>query len=86
MSKDWKRPPLYSVYVTATPIKKNGRREAYEAYTTRLGGTDNETEIKRIIADNEKAMGNSFGGLIDTTPTHRRTYRAFRAEWTEVQG
>jgi hypothetical protein len=42
-------------------------------------------EAKRLIASDKAAMGNTFGGLVDAVTTTDRTYRAFKAEWTEIK-
>lgn len=37
------------------------------------------------IADDLRGMQNTFGGLIAPEPISNRNYRAFRAEWTEIE-
>jgi hypothetical protein len=53
-------------------------------YTARIATADNESDIPRLIAEDKRAMGDTFGGLIEAASTKGRSYRAFRAVWTEI--
>jgi hypothetical protein len=56
-----------------------------ETITGRVGTCQHEKDIPALIADDRKAMGESFGGLIEPVSMEGRSYRAFRAEWTELK-
>jgi len=73
--------PIY-VFVTMMPTKKNGLREEY---TSRVGTCREASEIAGVIAKDRAAMRNTFGGLIDPGNSSGRSYRAFKAEWTELK-
>lgn len=74
-------PPPYYVFVEISPTKKNGLRELYVG---RIGTAHDAAGIRKVIADDRRAMGQTFGGLIDPVSLEGRHYRAFRAEWTEL--
>jgi hypothetical protein len=76
------KPSPIHVYVTIKPTKTNGLKEPY---TGRVGLCNDMVEAKRLIASDKAAMGNTFGGLVDAVTTTDRTYRAFKAEWTEIK-
>ena len=79
---DFKQPPAIWVYVTLAPDAKKG---ISKPYTGRVGTCSDEAGVAKIIADDRRAMGETFGGLIAPVSTKGRTYRAFRAEWTEIK-
>lgn len=81
MTKPFKTPRPYLVMVTVTPNGKNGIREPF---TARVGFADDPKNCARLVREDLAAMGQTFGGLIEPTDTGGRTYRAFKAEWTEV--
>jgi hypothetical protein len=82
MDKTFTGPPPIYVFVTMTPNKRNGLSKTH---TSRIGTCHNPEEIAGLIAEDRKAMGDTFGGLIDAPGTSGRSYRAFRAEWTEIK-
>jgi hypothetical protein len=78
---DFQRPAPYYVYVTVSPTKRNG---IAKAFTSRAGVAHDEAGILKVIQDDLTEMGKTFGGLIDPVGVEGRSYRAFKAEWTEV--
>ena len=80
MSKDWK-PPTFTVYCTVAPTKRNSLDKPH---THRVGTTHDAKLIPGMIAEDRRAMCDTFGGLIDAPGASGRTYKAFKAEWTEV--
>lgn len=76
------KPQPIHVYVTIRPTKSNGLTAPF---TGRVGFCHSTEEAKRLIAADKAAMGNTFGGLVDPVSTNDRTYRAFKAEWTEIK-
>jgi hypothetical protein len=58
-----------------------------EWYTYRAGSAKSLADCHRLIAEEKKAMANTFGGLISALPrkeVKKRTYRIWRAKWTEI--
>lgn len=82
MQKAFERPPAIYVFCTAKPTKKNGMTETM---TWRVGTCHRESEIPAMIAKERRDMGQTFGGLIEPASMEGRTYRAFRAKWTEIE-
>jgi len=81
MPKAFERPPAIYLFVTVKPTKKNGMTETI---TGRVGTCQHESEIPALIAKDRRDMGQTFGGLIEPASMEGRTYRAFRAEWSEI--
>jgi len=81
MRKAFVRPATIQVYCTVEPTKRNGLKVKH---THRVANCNDESEIAGIIARDRNAMTNTFGGLIDSPGIAGRSYRAFRAEWTEI--
>jgi hypothetical protein len=79
MIKGFTQPPTYQVYVTYTT-----EAEPKQPYTARVATTNDPKKIPTLIADDLRAMGNTFGGLFDPTSTKGRRYRVFKAEWSEM--
>jgi len=77
----WNSPPAIYVFVT---VKPNGKNGLTEPFTGRVGTCQTEAEVASIIRKDLKAMGETFGGLFEPMNTSGRTYRAFRASWTEL--
>jgi hypothetical protein len=82
MPKAFERPPVIQVYCTQQPTKKNGMTETM---TWRAGVCQDASEVASVITKDRKAMGETFGGLIEPVSLEGRSYRAFRAEWTEIK-
>lgn len=82
MVKDFKGPRAIHVYVT---IEADPKRGIDEPYTGRVGTCNKPDEVKALIAADVATMRQTFGGLIEPGRTKGRTYRAFRAEWTELK-
>lgn len=76
------KPPAIHVYVTVRPNATNG---ISEAFTSRIGTCSDEKEVAGIIASDLRAMGDTFGGFMEPVSTNGRSYRAFRAEWSEIK-
>ena len=72
-------PKPYHLYCSVPSDDKPG-----ELYTFRVGNYNAFEDLAPAIERDKAAMRNTFGGLIEPGRTHARTYRAFRAEWTEV--
>jgi hypothetical protein len=79
--KPFTKPAPISVYVTIPPYPNCGFTEEF---TSRVGTCGTEAEIAPMIAKDLRAMGDTFGGLIEPVSTKGRRYRAFRAEWSEI--
>ena len=82
MDKTFTGPPPIYVFVTVTPTPKNGLSKPF---TSRVGTCHKPGDIAGLIAKDRRAMNDTFGGLIDAPGTSGRSYRAFRAEWTEIK-
>lgn len=73
-------PAPFVIYVTVAPTRKNGLTTPH---TARIGAATNLEGVKNMIADDRASARRTFGGLIEPS-TSERTYRIFRAAWTEV--
>lgn len=76
-----KAPSSYAVFCTVHPNKRNG---ITEKFTHRVGPAASIEDAREKIANDRKAMRNTFGGLIDAPGDSGRVYQVFKAEWTEV--
>jgi hypothetical protein len=74
-------PAPYVVYVTVAPTKRNG---ITKPHTARVGAAGSIKEAQELIADDKKAMGETFGGLIEAPGTTGRAYSIFKANWQAV--
>jgi hypothetical protein len=79
--RNFKGPAPIAVYCTVQPTAANGLTTAD---THRVKACNDESEIAAIIEEDRRAMCDTFGGLIDAPGASGRTYRAFRAVWTEL--
>lgn len=78
MIEGFEKPAQYAVYVTFTCEGTKKR------LTARIGVANDAAKIPKIIADDKKAMGDTFGGLMAPVSIKGRTYRAFKADWSEL--
>lgn len=54
-------------------------------FTIRVGAAKTIEGAQQLIADDRKAMGDTYGGLIPAVSTKGRTYRVFQSKgWDEV--
>jgi hypothetical protein len=80
-AKSWAGPAPVHVFVTIAPDAKRGTRDYY---TGRVGTCRTPEEVPAMIAKDRAAMNDTLGGLIEPGQTSGRTYRAFRAQWEEL--
>jgi len=76
------QPKAIAVFVTVHPNKRNGVTKKFSA---RVASCDTVDQARALIADDRRAMGDTFGGLIDAPGSAGREYHIFRAEWTEIK-
>jgi hypothetical protein len=74
-------PKPYMVYVTITPTRANGLTKTI---TSRVGPANSIDDANRLIADDKKEMGETYGGMIEAPGVKGRTYQIFRANWEDV--
>ena len=81
--KDFKGPGEWVVFVEIYPTARNG---VDTPFISRVGNYRTEEGARQGIANDLKAMTNTFGGLIDAPGTSGRTYRIFRSTgWEEIK-
>lgn len=80
-AKSWAGPQPIHIFVTIAP---NAKRGTSDYYTGRVGTCKTAEEIPAMIARDLAEMSNTFGGLFEAGQTSGRTYRAFRANWEEL--
>lgn len=76
-----KVPADYAVYVEVSPYPGCGFTEPF---TARIGPAKDKADAIKKIAEDRRAMGDTFGGLIDPVSTRGRKYRVFKAAWEEI--
>lgn len=76
-------PGRFAVYVEVAAYPNCGFRPT-EKYLARLGPADTKAGVEKLIADDKKAMGETYGGLIEPTRTKGRTYLVFEATFKAV--
>lgn len=76
-------PRPYIVAVDIQPNKSNGLTEPL--YLQRVGNADTLKDARKLIADDIRQMSETYSGLISGVSIRGRTYRIFKAEWTEVE-
>lgn len=74
-------PAEFHVFVDITPTKANG---ASREFTSCIARVHDEAAIGRAIKADLEGMRKTGGGVIEPGSVSGRTYRAFRAAWTEV--
>lgn len=77
-----KKPRAIYVVVDIPATKEN---RISKPFTAKVGWCNDPSEIKALIAEDIKAMGDTLGGLLPAVSTKGRKYRAFKAEWTELK-
>lgn len=84
MAKDTQfMPGRYTVYVEIAAYPNCGFKTT-EKYISRLGPAASMAGVEKLIADDRKAMGETYGGLIEPTRLKGRTYKIFESTWQEV--
>jgi hypothetical protein len=77
------KPKPYVVYVEISPYPNCGFTDAF---TSRIGPAGDLAEVRKLIADDKRAMGDTMGGLIEPVSVRGRKYRVFKATaWEEVK-
>ena len=87
MVRDFKAPPPYQVYVTFTGNAGWTDKDPLKPVrlTSRIGAAHDLNKVQEIIKQDRKAMGETYGGLIEATSTKGRVYRVFKATYTEIK-
>lgn len=75
-SIDWKPKFKFLVYVEIAWYPHCGFKPD-EKMISRIGMALDREGVRKLIADDKKAMGDTFGGLIDAVGTKGRSYFAF---------
>lgn len=70
-------PADYAVFVEIVWYKNCGF-EKHQKMIARLGGAKTMAGVTKMIAADKKAMGETYGGLIEPTRLKGRTYRVFK--------
>lgn len=81
MQENFTGPNPIHLYVVVRPNATNG---VSKEFTARIGTCKTETEISSLIVADLEAMNDTFGGMMETVSTKGRSYRAFKATWTEL--
>lgn len=76
LSEKFKTPAEFALYAV---FQHKG-----EPHVTRVAMTMDLREVPKLIEEDRKSMGETFGGLIAPTSTNGRSYRLFRASWIEL--
>lgn len=76
-------PRPYTVAVDIKPNKSNGLNEPL--YLQRVGNANTLEDARKLIADDIRQMGETYNGLVAGVSVRGRTYRIFKAEWTEIE-
>jgi len=78
---NYKLPKPFVLMCTVTPNEKN---KLTKPLLIRVGPAESVDEAKKLKADDLRAMANTFGGVLEGEDTTGRSYRLFKAEWSEV--
>jgi len=77
-------PAIYSVFVEVAHYPNCGFKPT-EKMIGRLGAAKSIEGANKLIVDDRKAMGETYGGLIEPTRTKGRTYHIFKsAGWEKA--
>jgi len=71
-------PAIYSVYVEVSHYPNCGFKPT-EKMVGRLGAAKNIEDARKLIANDKRAMGETYGGLIAPTRLTGRTYHIFKS-------
>ena len=78
-------PALYAVFVEIAYYKNCGFKP-HEKMIGRLGAAKDMDGVNKRIADDRKAMGETYGGLIEPTRLKGRTYLVFKCDtWEKIE-
>lgn len=75
------RPAPFLILCDVEPTKRNGLSKPFSHI---VGFCRERSQIETRIAEDLKAMGETYGGLIEAAGTKGRTYRVYEATWQEV--
>lgn len=75
------KPKPYVVYVRVAPYPNCGFKDEFVG---RVGPAENLKEARSMILEDRRAMGDTYGGLIDAPGTKGRTYEVWEASWKKV--
>jgi len=86
MKKDKEFNPSSIIVYVEIAYYKNCGFNMDEKMISRLGTAKDEAGVKKLIAQDCKTMGNTYGGLIEATSNKGRSYLAFRCGgWEKIK-
>jgi hypothetical protein len=75
-------PSPYWVYVTVKPNRSNGLTKTH---FMRVGPAASLEDARKLIEEDRRRMGETFGGLISGITCDGRTYHILKADWKHVE-